>query len=133
MWDYFFVVIMTSMNTDKAIQMKEVLYPVISARKYSQKNGCWMHIRKRIKCDCDKCNKAFKNKRQLNKHMTKHDKECPYQKQGCFFKHKDSAFCKFGQNCKKEECVFINTLKLKIKYIWEESARRDIFMQTCHF
>ena len=30
--------------------------------------------------------------------------QCPYQSKCCFFKHEDSANCKFGKHCERRMC-----------------------------
>ena len=69
---------------------------------------------------CDKCDASFIMKWRLQKHQRIHDdnlntrnchfynsdKECPYSKIGCKFKHQFSVECKYGEKCSVDKCQF---------------------------
>ena len=70
--------------------------------------------------ECNQCQNSFVSELRLKKHMKTHqntfkinfchyynnNKECPYQRLGCMFKHSDAKHCRNGDKCNRKLCQF---------------------------
>ena len=79
---------------------------------------CEAHKKTHSRNECDKCDKTFKYKTNLRKHMTachgktklychffNNDIECPFDREH-FFAHEDAELCKYDEICERINCMY---------------------------
>ena len=96
---------------------------------------------------CEQCDKEFHLEWRLNQHIRGHSeidqkcchyyknsKICPFEKNGCKFRHEVSVICNFGKHCRNTLCQFRHEVAKKSiviepnecdKYDFEEGIKSN--------